>query len=47
MIAEEKEQLSKYYQICAQYQVQPDPIPEIIMNSKTKILNQLLKILSE
>jgi hypothetical protein len=43
LISEEKESFGKYTQLCAQYQVQPDPIVIARHQGKVEILQKLLQ----
>ena len=43
LISEEKERFGEYSQLCAHYQVQPDPIVLARHQAKLEILRQLLQ----
>ena len=42
LIAEEKENYSKYFQLCTFYQIQPDPLAQANHRGKLQILQNLL-----
>jgi hypothetical protein len=43
LISEEKENFSKYSQLCANYQIQTDPLATARHRGKLEILERLLK----
>lgn len=44
LISEEKEKFSNYSQLCAQYQITPDPIAVAKSQATLEILQRLLKV---
>ena len=42
MITEEKEALVAYKSLCARFQIEPNPIPELLVKARVQVLDNLI-----